>query len=307
MHRSRGQVILVAALGIAVTLVALALITNTAIYTENLATRETVSGQDAIAFQQSMDAGATGLLALANRYNATPNSEDHASIHDRFQADLDNLNAAAERESARHGELATVSLVDTTNGTRISQSETRNFTNADGNESWTIASDVEQIRRFEMNVTPNASTLTVIVSDGSGNEWTADVADGGTDSVDVTLSNESNSTTCTVANESAVVDLTQGTVGGQPCDGPAFGSNVDSPYDVSFRNGDAADGRFVVFVDRDPGGVTTTQYPDTMSADAAIYDATIHVSVRQPDLTYETNVTVAPTESPEGDTYGIVP
>ncbi|WP_259519709.1 hypothetical protein [Halanaeroarchaeum sp. HSR-CO] len=302
MARSRGQVILVAALGIAVTLVALALITNTAIYTENLATRSTVSGQDAIAFEQSMEEGAGGLLALANRYNAT----NYTTIQTQFESDVGNLSTATELESVRHGDLATVSVSNTTEGAQISQNEKRNFTDANTNTAWTLATNVSQTRRFEMNVTRaelNASDpFTVNVSNGSAH-WTAEI---GTDGTNITVANDTE-TVCSVDAASAVIDLTEGTVDGEQCDGLAFASTVDGPYDIAFENADNGYGRYVLFVDRPADEIDPGHYGSVPAIDAAIFDATVHVSVDQPDLLYETNVTVAPEASPEGEVYGIVP
>lgn len=309
MDRSRGQVILVAALGIAVTLVALALVTNTAIYTENLATRETVSGQDAIAFEQSMDDGASDLLALANRYNAS----SHTSIRDRFAADVNNLSSGTGTESAAYGELTAIEVVNTTNGSRISLNETRNFTSADGDGNWTLASDVDAHRRFEMNVSQSALNDTGspfrIVINTTTHEWNASVADGGDDNVSVAISNETTNVTCSVSANTTVFDVTEGTLAGESCDAPTAASTVDGPYDISFENASNVEGRFVLFVDRTKSEIADhyDPAPDTPSIDPAIYDATVHVTVRQPDLTYETNVTVAPERSPEGEVYGTVP
>ncbi|MFW6003342.1 MAG: DUF7261 family protein [Halanaeroarchaeum sp.] len=302
MDRSRGQVILVAALGIAVTLVALALITNTAIYTENLATRSTVNGQDAIAFEQSMEEGAGGLLALANRYNAT----DHSTIRTQFESDVSNVSAATELESVRHGDLGTVRVVSTTSGSQISQNESRNFTDTNASAEWTLATDVSQTRRFEMNVTRDdldaTDPFTVNVSNGSAH-WTAEI---GTDGSNITVANETD-VVCSVDAATAVIDLTEGTVAGDTCDGLGSVSSVDGPYDVTFENGDDGYGRYVLFVDRTPDEIDSGLYGETPAIDDAIYDATVHVAIEQPDLRYETNVTVAPEASPEGEVYGTVP
>ncbi|MFW5924073.1 MAG: DUF7261 family protein [archaeon] len=317
MGRSRGQVILVAALGIAVTLVALALITNTAIYTENLATRDTVNGQTAVAFQQSVESGASGLLALANRYNAT----DHSTIQSQFDSDVAALRNGTESSSARYGDLESVSVVNATNGSRIAQNASRNFTDASGAENWTLATDVEQTRRFQMNVSTSelsaTDPFTVTVSNGSA-QWTAEIAQDDADTANVTVDDGDNTTSCTVDTSdtgSVVVDLTEGTAGGDDCDTPLFASSVSGQYDISFDNSTNVTGRYVLFVDRTPDAIEADLADDPYVAPAddgptlqpALYDATLHVSVRQPELRYETNVTVAPTKSPEGEVYGVVP
>lgn len=315
MGRSRGQIILIAALGIAVTLVALAMITNTVIYTENLATRDTVSGQEAVAFQQSMESGASGLLALANRYNAT----NHTTIRSQFEADVESLRNGTEIVSASIGDLSTVSVIETTNGARIAQNLSRNFTDATGAEDWTLAAEIEQTRRFQMNVTAaslnESDPFTVNVTNDS-DEWSAEIAENGTD-VDVSISNGT-TTSCSVEPDetgSVVVDLSEGRIAGDQCELPVFASDLSGPYTISFENGSNASGRYVLFVDREPTAIEDDLANDPYNAPTvegpslqpAIYDATLRVSVQQPDLTYESNVTLVPSESPEGEVYGVVP
>ena len=310
MGRSRGQIILIAALGIAVTLVALAMITNTAIYTENLATRDTVSGQEVVAFQQSMESGASGLLALANRYNAT----NHTTIRSQFETDVESLRNGTEIASASFGDLSTVSIIETTNGARIAQNETGNFTDANGAENWTLATGIEQTRRFQMNVTTssvNASDPFTVTIENDTAEWTAKISHTESDTVDVIVSD--GNTTCavdTTDTESVVVDLSEGRIAENQCELPVFASDLSGPYNISFENASNAEGRYVLFVDRTSTDIDGEPYSGPAagpSLQPAIYDATLRVSVQQPDLTYESNVTIAPTESPEGEVYGVVP
>jgi PKD repeat protein len=61
-----GQMILVGALLLAVTLVALALITNSVIYTENLVSRDEVNTDDAVAFRQAAGDGSRRAIVEAN-------------------------------------------------------------------------------------------------------------------------------------------------------------------------------------------------------------------------------------------------
>ena len=97
MEDSRGQIILVAALAIAVTFVALALIVNTVIFTENLATRETVDGQQAVAFDQSVKETGEALLARAHARNASADADNSSELVSRFRADIDLLAEAENR------------------------------------------------------------------------------------------------------------------------------------------------------------------------------------------------------------------
>ncbi|MFB6125051.1 MAG: hypothetical protein ABEJ59_03740 [Halanaeroarchaeum sp.] len=299
MERSRGQVVLVAALGIAVTFVALALVTNTVIYTQNLATRETVDGVDPVAFQQSTADATADLLALANTYNAS------GDIDARFRADVADYSNASAIEVARNGHVATASVRSTTPGTRIYQDHPRNFTNGSAVTDWTVATDVTATRRFELNVTrenlSDGTPFTVIATDGT-DTWTATI---GGNATNVTLTvDDGTPTTCTVAAETTTVDLTRPALNGTTCDAPAFATGVGTPYDVQFSNGAQGYGRYVLFVD-DGATVDGTNYASTLPDTApALYDATVHVHVRRPDLDYATNVTVAPEDHPEGESYG---
>jgi len=306
MGRSRGQVILIAALGIAVTLVALALVTNTVIYTENLATRETVDGQQAVAFQQSTEDGIGGLLSLANRYNAS----DSSDIHARFDADVGNFSNATQIASARNGKVGTASITDTTNGSRIFQNASRNFTDVNGNSSWTLATGVSNTRRFELNVTQSNLNATNPFTVTVGSNYTATIASDGS-AIELTVSNDTISPSCEVSAETAVVDLTEGTLNGTDCGVPAFASDAGSSYDIAFSNATSGYGRYVLFVDQEPSTLPSGHYAGSYANDPnkapAIYDATVHVELVEPDLTYATNVTVAPEDSPEGEVYGVVP
>lgn len=304
MGRSRGQVILIAALGIAVTLVALALVTNTVIYTENLATRETVDGQQAVAVQQATQDGVGGLLSLANRYNTS-------NRHARFDADVANFSNATQIAATRNGHVQTATITGTTDGARIFQNASRNFTDVNGNETWTLATGVSNTRRFELNVTQSKLDSTNPFTVTVGGDYSATIAPEGSDVINLTVTNDTVSKSCEVTATHAVVDLTEGTLNGTDCPVPAFASDVGAPYDITFSNAQNGYGRYVLFVDQQPSSLPTAHYAGSYSNDPnyapAIYDATVHVQFVTQDLTYETNVTVAPEDSPEGEAYGVVP
>ncbi|MFB6094484.1 MAG: hypothetical protein ABEJ77_06050 [Halanaeroarchaeum sp.] len=303
MGRSRGQVVLVAALGIAVTLLALGVIANAAVFTEQLATRETPTGADAIAFQHAASDGVGGLLALANRYNASSRSE----IESQFRADVADLRSATIDQSVRYAELATVSVRSTTDGTRILQNETRALTNVSGAGNWTLATDVSGVRRFVMNVSQDSlggdRPVTVIV-DSKGATWRMTIApDGGNARVQTSAGVE-----CTVSGPSVVVDLSEGHVAGTECTDLLVATGVSSPYEVRIRNGTSARGRYLLFARS--ASVPATNYATDPAngpiAAPAIYSATVHVRVVGPSITYATNVTVAPEDAPDGAGYGVV-
>jgi len=66
----RGQIILIAALALAVTFIGLALVVNSAIYTQNLASRGEVAGSnDALEMRAMVETNVGQGVTAANRYN----------------------------------------------------------------------------------------------------------------------------------------------------------------------------------------------------------------------------------------------
>lgn len=72
--RERGQLVLLSGLLLATSLVALVLILNSAIYTENLATRnDGVPATDAIEYRENARQGAAGAIEHVNRHARSRN------------------------------------------------------------------------------------------------------------------------------------------------------------------------------------------------------------------------------------------
>jgi hypothetical protein len=323
MSESRGQLVLVAALGLAVVFVALALLLNTVIYAENLATRGAdVGGGDAVAYQAAAESGAAGGVARANEYNY---SGYDAAVR-RVRADVARWSGDAGAYAALDSSAASATLVNVTNGTTIAQDEHGTFTNDDGDANWGVADGVTGVRRFEMNVTrsslharsgafPDATTLL-----GSGS-FRASVANA-SHSVDVAIFNDTASGdvtvqvvnasgslagTCSVDADNATVDLTEGRVGGSDCaalDVPG----VEGSFGVSYQNADQVEGVYGLVVDEERADVVAALGTDPFASQGSgvpyavpgVYDATLTVRVATPQLTYEGNVTAAPTDGVGG-------
>jgi len=320
-ERNRGQLILVAGLGIAVTFVVLALLLNTVIYTENLATRSSDVGADQVSsYQHAVREGLGGALVRANDYNYS----SYDSLGSRFRTDVRLWDGNATQLRVVDGEVSTVRLVETTNGTRISQDAAGNFQNASGDTDWTVARGLTGTRRFELNVTKGGladhsgvfgtpagllgSSAFRIRVDNASATWHAGVYhDTATDEVVVQVVNASGDLagSCAVDRDHVVVDLAAGTVAGTPCAPLAF-PGANGAYEIDARNGNAFVGNYTLVVDRRLGPLRSTYATDPYYdqgngvpyATDAIYNATLNVSVTSPAVTYATNVTVAPTGGP---------
>lgn len=304
----RGQLLLVAALGLAVAFVVLALVLNAVVFTENLATRSHGQTDDVVGFERGVEDGVGGLLVQTNEHD----DSDYDALHDALAANVATWSANASLQMAAGGHVTDASVASAANGTRVVQSARRNFSNATGATDWTAAAGVNATRRFHVVATPDGSAdaLAVNVSDGDA-AWRVRVVENASNAgfTDVEVRNASGDVLAatTVESDTVAVDLTEGTVNGTAVEGWRFAENVSAPYDVAVANGGSADGRYVFVVDR-PRSPLLAALPDGTyhdpGADAAptthpaLYRAVVTVDVLDSRVTYGTTVTVAPESTP---------
>ena len=301
MDRDRGQLLLVAGLGLALAFVVLALVLNAVVFTENLATRNHGETDDVVGHERAVEASVGGLLVQTNTYDDASAS----SLRSALEAGVGTWDANASLLSASSGTITAASVKSVENGTRIVQSDERNFSNDSGANNWTAATDVNETRRFEAVVTPTGGDpLTFTFSDGTVS-WRVRISQNASNT-DVDVYNESGDVLADTYVESDTVapDVTEGTVNGTRVPGWTFAENVSAPYNISVKNGGNATGTygFVVDVSNAEDGVPDGTYANRSSgspaAVPALYSATVAVTVRDARVTYETNVSVAPESSP---------
>lgn len=298
MGSSRGQIILVAALAIAVTLVALALVVNTAIYTENLATRETVDGSESIAFEQMVEESGAALLERVNRDNRTDG--DYSSHVSAYRHDIRTLETFNQLHSASSGRITAVELTDVHNGTAIVQEDSLSAMDDDqGNSTWRLATNVQNSRRFVINVTSISNPPFVVNVTNSTSTWKMNVTNSGDYEIQ-TYTDGTLQGTCNASGSSVTIDVTNGLVNNSACSHLEFAEGVGKPYTITFEHASNTTGSYHLIVDRQRGDIKTTlseNYQDPGPDPAlytAIYNATLNASVKQPDLSYSTTVTVEP-------------
>lgn len=318
----RAQLILITGLTLAVLLVAVVLLLNTVIYTENLATRGVdAGGAEAAEFREGTAADVAELLDRIDWSTSDPAA---------FESDLATY-AATVRDHRRHDGVVTRIEGSTTPGAYVAQdndsrplvpSEAHlNETNAIADEEWTLVENATRTRSYVLNVTvPDSGTiendtlvesdafrLTVEAADGT-DEWEMYVYRvGGGDTV-VQVDGEERST----GDETVRIDLTNGSVDGEPWDALVWADGVEddasetaarTEYEVRYDNGDTVEGSYAFVVDA-PDGVATAS-PDGPLRDAsgespyavdAVYDARLTLGHHTPDLRFEDRVRVAPGE-----------
>ena len=337
-REDRGQIILIAAFALAVTFIALALIVNSAIFTENLASRgETGGSDDALEVRAMVEASVGEAIAGANVHNTTSTTTLGDGVKDGIAETTDQL----ELQHVTSGALVDVSLVSGSpvNGSRIAQNESGGRTFEDnamsGDAEWAVVTRVEPhsdrynaTRAFRMNVSalPDSGDAFIVTANGTDGEPTWEMrlysdSDGDVDAgedVTVEVTTPSGSERCTHEAEHPYVhvDVTGGTVAGEPCDAlqrgfyDGGGTSVfdgrfahgvgDERYNITFENGGEVVGNYSL-VTRSTGANPTPNLNTNVGASPYVTDAVYNVSVRfayeTSAVRYETRIRVAPGET----------
>lgn len=318
----RGQLMIVLSLAIALMFVSMALYLNTAIFTENLATRKgDIAGTaGAESFKSSAADATEGIVHSVNRRN---NSTVYTDLDDAYRTNVRNWSDAAGRLAAARSRAAAVTVEGTTDGSRIVQVQDRNFTNASGTKKWQLASGVG-VRDHRLNIsqgsleTSNENVLDLLSNDVFRMEFT----DGtisyyvyvyeGSNDFTVTVENETAGSTvgtCGIDGSRAVLDVTGATLAGEPCPALSFFDNFSTTnptnIDVAYNNSEKVEGTYNLVVDEDRSTFSSDDdYASHGSTDGpfvttAIYATEVRVVYQTPRIEYATVLRVAPGE-PDG-------
>lgn len=299
--RDRGQLILIAGFVLAVTLVALALVLNAAIFTENLATRsETVDASDAQTYQRATENAARESFHYAHNVNNGTYSELDGNVTDAM-ADYYTQTAP---EAAIDGRIVNVSA-DTTEGTNISGGDGGDFTNAAGSSDWDLARDVSSTRQFTVFVSdptqlanPGDPEFRVTAEDGS-DRWALNMTIDG--AVTVWINDSGSYSSCTFSPSGPGggfwVNVTEQTIDDGSCSGLNWGDKPDT-YNLGYENPSNVEGRYSLVVDTDTDGTSVdANYGSEPRARDHLYSMTVDIAYETDELVYETDVRIAPGES----------
>lgn len=316
----RGQLMLLAAVVLALVFVALGVLLNSAAFTGAEAAREGASdAEDALADREDAIDGVGGALFYANYYNYSD------GIEDALRTDVRNWNESFAAAAAAHRTIGDVALRSTTPGTQIYQYQNdtrRNFTDADGSESWTLAENVTGVRRFAMNASVQSNTLSLganvseLLGDdafyveanrtGSGQArlFVYGNADG-----NVTVARSENGTVIDswgADDGDALVEPTAGRIDGAERANLSF-PGLSASFDLRYHNAAGVEGQYGLVVDN--ASVATDPYSSTESEGPhqvpAAYSALVEITHRTATLDYVTTATVAPETAPNGTVYGV--
>lgn len=325
-ERSRGQMLLVAVLVLAAAFIVLALVVNSAIFTENLATQDDVAGaEEAIEERAAVEDNLEKIFREAN-------SEYHTtlSIQEAISDGIEEYEGLERFPQTARSQIVDVEYIDyIEEGVIIAQDNSeRNFTNlAENDESdWTVAQNVDASRDITFTFT-QIDTSGFLGSDSpfrmniDNGEWMIefssedDIIGGvlGPDEVALRVTNDDGIQESCIGPEPEPgdpleVDVTAGTMNGELCealdrlqgDGSplSYAAQVDTPYQIRFENPDTVEGTYSMVVDgtaHDDLGTTEPDDEDPYAVDA-IYDIEVSYSYHTHNVAYETDFRVAPGE-----------
>lgn len=315
----RGQLLLITALSVAILLAAIALLLNAAIFTENVATRETgADGREALTIREATVADVGELIERENR--RVDDSEDNASanVSDGIEA----IEPLLGRETVRRGTIVDLEHTETQPGERIKWNTTErpeDFTLEPATEDdprvseWTLLSEVHGVRAFTLTLDeeslstlnkPNATELENESTGAFGVELTGtDVSqyiyrdDGNV--VVANVSGEEVDRCRIAAAEEATVDLTRGRLETEDertdCARELWPESADVDVEeIRIVNGDRAGGTFELTADEETD--VNPEDDEEITVTDAVYAATVEYRYRSDELDYRTTVEVAPGE-----------
>lgn len=313
----RGQIILIAAFTLAVTFVALALVINSAIFTENLASRGEISGSsEALSYQHEIRTGVADTIEYANVHNHTILPGTVAATVDEG---VDAIALQGSNQQAIDGQVVDVEfdpVTDVTDGTRIVSNETSNFESADGDFDWKLAEDVQNTRAFVIDISNTGSLQNSwssafrveLNNTGSPDrDWNVSIQGSGPNVVVETRTPNGDVETCSVPDPgSMTVDITDAVVDGTHC--PALDRMVDtgtpmgwatglSSYNISFENAHQIEGNYSMVIGPNGAPVGAPEfdsYPNDPYTTDAVYSAEVRYVYRTANVVYDTTIEVAP-------------
>lgn len=294
----RGQLLLLSALVMAVSLVTLVVLLNATIYSENVATRgiEAADGE-ALEVRATAVEGTGSLIDTTNRNAAG----DYGEVEQAVGEGIGELDTHVAKKYTRRGGITSVEnrsggmregryLTGDLSGTQVTDnvSRTREFV-LEVDQSTLASANASTAKSTAFHVVLNSTNGTrevYVYNQSNGNVTVAIGDDGGTPTV-----------RCEVDPETGgpiAVDLTGGRLDGRPCFDiwPTARLRSAGKYTIEFANLSAADGNATATVMPASGDAVASD----LTATEAVYDAEIDIRYRTADLRFETTVRVAPGE-----------
>lgn len=295
----RGQILLITAFVLAVIFVGLALVMNTVIYSENLATRADSTTSQPVLHANSMETGTEALIEYINEHN-TSSGTTFADLEGELADGLGNVSEVSGRHSLRDGQVTDATLGSAFEGAVIEQTDvSRNFTNVSTATSWTPVDGANGATDLEIFVTnagvsSGSSAFTFQAQDTAGATWTMHVGDSnvsGTDSQGTSFGCSPSTTT------DFWVNVSDGTVDGADCDGLHFADHLDTVDRIDFDDTQRINGTYSFVVNKTAGSIDGSDYSSSGSNPvklAGIYGTWVDIDFERQTLVFETERRAVP-------------
>jgi hypothetical protein len=292
---------IITALLLAVVFVGLALVLNSAIYTENLSTRSTSDTDDALsAASTTFETTGTRLRRVNTRHNNSYDdlTQNYTELTNSFQE-------SRATEYAKRGTSFEITTISQTNGTRLQQTDqSRDFTNMSGSSSdWQVAESVSGISDYEMVVNRDglytdkggsgllSNSSTVYITDEGGTVWELHIYESTDNNVVIKpIVAGTEKPTCEVDATEAKIDFVAGTIGGNSCSSLVFAEGLEGTLDIEYRNPDEISGTYSLRVNVVIDPTTNNHYaePGTGSPTATpnIYATTTRLAYTTSDISF---------------------
>lgn len=310
--RSRGQLLIITALSLAVLLSLLTLALNTAVFGGVHVAQADDSPREersAVQYRNAVRRGVGDLLPAANERYAE---------YEALEGTVANWSGLARGAYARDAAATDASATRTDFETRIVQNASGDFTDQSGNTSWTVAGNVSEASGYEMNVsdrdlatadcTGGGGCFGLTVEGTNGSSWRMFVHDEDTDGdIDLTVETADGSTeSCGTTDSSASINVTGGSF--EDCSFTSFRDDpdVDPPYTLRYTDANNVSGTYNLTVrdrlvpDGERIGTDDSEgdgrYGTTGSPrlDARIVATNVTVRYRSTSLDYRTEIRIVP-------------
>lgn len=315
-RRNRGQLFLIGALALAVLFISLAFLLNTAIYTENLATRsDGAAATDVIEYQRSAEAYSRTSLQYVNHHN----NVTYPALVANYTGSVNNWSDMAVTHRAANGHISTLTVMGVVRGTRIVQDDNRTFTDKNSATEWTLVENatvrnyVLEVNRDDLTSTDignltNTTPLHITFTEADGDAWTVYVYQDSTEPNTVTIAVEDESGNsagqCDATTSRVRIGITNRSVNGDDCAALHFFDQLDENYDVSYDRAKQVNGTYSLTVDRQLADIESSHYNTDESGTSpyitpALYSANFRLVYRGPATYYDDEYRIAPGEPDE--------
>lgn len=273
----RGQMILLMGVILAVMFVALAILLNAAIYTDNVATRGGDPAGEALEYQ-------SGAVDSVSRLLAEENDQTDGTTATDVESAVGNIAESHRQYHLRRGAMAETTADEVHEGLLIEQAASGELTD------WNVG-DAEAVRSFEIAFEPDGMSQFDLTTDEpfeiDAGESSRYVYINEDESEDLVVAKGVGDPVCTADADADEVrfDVTGGQFGESTCD-VDWPSSIDG---ISFSNGENATGTYDLTVKG--VGIDGKDIPDTTNI---VYDVDLTLQVTTPEVRYERSVTVSP-------------